>query len=61
MTMDLYTHLFPDKKEDELNKFTAYSDELFTASDSLAAKRYMECLHPKVVNLAYSGVSPAGL
>lgn len=59
MTMDLYTHLFQDKKEDELNKFTSYSDQLFEASDILAAKRYNECLHPKVVNLgnmAYNGV-----
>lgn len=57
--MDLYTHLFQDKKEDELNKFTSYSDQLFEASDILAAKRYNECLHPKVVNLgnmAYNGV-----
>lgn len=57
--MDLYTHLFQDKKEDELNKFTSYSDQLFEASDILAAKRYNECLHHKVVNLgnmAYNGV-----
>lgn len=59
MTMDLYTHLFPDKKEEELSKFTSYSDQLFEASDILAAKRYEECLHPKVVNIgnvAYNGV-----
>ena len=59
MTMDLYTHLFQDKKEDELSKFTSYSDQLFGASDSLSEKRYAACLHPKVVNLenvAYNGV-----
>lgn len=59
MTMDLYTHLFSDKKDDEMDKFVCYTESLFSASDELAEKRYLEHLHPKVVNLnsvAYNGV-----
>lgn len=59
MTMDLYTHLFPDKRESELDKFTCYSEVLFESSEELAEQRYLESLHPKVVhleNLAYNGV-----
>ena len=51
MTMDLYTHLFPDKKASELDKFTSYSEELFSASDALREQRYHTALHPKVVHL----------
>lgn len=51
MTMDLYTHLFEDKKLEELGKFTSYSDSVFTSSDALKERRYQEALHPKVITL----------
>lgn len=49
MTKDLYTHLFEDKKDTELDKFTSYSEELFSKSDELKEVRYAESLNPKVV------------
>lgn len=43
MTMDLYTHLLDDQRDDELAKFSSYSDTVFD-KDSLSAP-------PKVVPL----------
>jgi integrase len=51
MTMDLYTHLFPDKELQELDKFNSYTDHLFGASDDLSEHRYQNALHPKVIPL----------
>lgn len=51
MTMDLYTHLFEDKKEDELDKFTEFSDEIFDNADALAELRYKKTVQSNVINL----------
>lgn len=52
MTMDLYTHLFEDKKLEELTKLDAHSEDVFTSSDSLKEQRYRETLNPKVVPIS---------
>lgn len=49
MTMDLYTHLFEDKRLEELDKLNRYSEDIFSASHS------KEALHPKVVNISTIG------
>lgn len=51
MTLDLYTHLFEDKHTSELTKFSAYSEQMFSASDALKEKRYLAAQDPKIVNL----------
>ncbi|MPM41365.1 Transposase [bioreactor metagenome] len=51
MTMDLYTHLFEEKKTDELVKFNTYSDDVFGNADALAEARFEAAKHPKVVRL----------
>lgn len=51
MTMDLYTHLFENKKSDELDKFDLISDTIFSGADDLKEQRYLDVLHPKVINL----------
>jgi hypothetical protein len=50
MTMDLYTHLFEDKKTTELDKFDAISEEVFENEDNLAQERYNSSLRPKIIN-----------
>lgn len=50
MTMDLYTHLFPEKRSDELEKFFQLSDDVFSGSDALREKRYDDALNPKIIN-----------
>jgi Site-specific recombinase XerD len=50
MTMDLYTHLFEDKKTTELDKFDAISEEVFENGDNLAQERYNSSLRPKIIN-----------
>ena len=52
MTMDLYTHLFEDKKLEELTKLDAHSEGVFASSDSLKEQRYRETLNPKVVPIS---------
>lgn len=49
MTMDLYTHLFEDKKLEELTKLDAHSEDVFTSSDILKEQRFRETLNPKVI------------
>jgi len=50
MTMDLYTHLFEDKKTTELDKFDAISEEVFENGGNLAQERYNSSLRPKIIN-----------
>lgn len=40
MTMDLYTHLLPDKKEEEMRKFEALQDEVMSMGDQNAERSY---------------------
>lgn len=40
MTMDLYTHLLPDKKEEEMRKFEALQDEVMSMSNQNVEKSY---------------------
>lgn len=51
MTMDLYTHLFEDKRISELEKLNVHSEQVFSSSDELKLKRYADALHPKVINI----------
>lgn len=42
MTMDLYTHLLPSKKEEEMMKFAQHQREIMEGTDGMAEKSYDE-------------------
>ena len=40
MTMDLYTAVLPNQKQDEMKKFEYVLDSVFESGDSIAEERY---------------------
>ena len=40
MTMDLYTHMLPDKKEEEMMKFAELQDAVMNMADETAEKSF---------------------
>lgn len=49
MTMDLYTHVLEDKKQEAMSKLESALDDVFGAGDSIAEEKFNKEKSSKVV------------